>query len=152
MRPAEGERDYLATCFAGDLLVGRISVALHDSAIMIEQLQGVDGPATRSVAVGNSGRITPTPGSIVTGNGPEVSFLGAPATRIEHRHHGLVDCDLGGVEDELTKPKINRHELGGRIAYPERQDCTLNVEALGEQHLGLPVERQMPRIFGDQDI
>jgi hypothetical protein len=39
------------------------------------------------------------------------------------------------------KPKVERLELGGRISHPECQDRALDVEALREQHLGLPIER-----------
>ena len=44
-----------------------------------------------SVVVGDGRRITPAPGPVVTGNGPEVSFLGASEAGIEHRNHGLVN-------------------------------------------------------------
>ena len=132
------------------VLVGRISVALHDAAIAIEQLERVDRAATGSVAVGDRRRIGPAPGPVVAGDGPEVSLLGAAAAGIEHRRHRLVDRDLAGGQNELAQPKIERLELGGRIAHPERQDRALDVEALGEQHLGLPIERQMPGVFGDQ--
>src|SRR5271165_5475109 len=120
MRPAKGERNRPAASCFGDVLIGRISIALHDASIMIEQLQSMHGAATRSVAVGNGGRIAPAPRAIVAGDGPEVSLLGAATAGIEHRHHRLVDCDLGGGEDELAQAKVKRHELGGRIAHPER--------------------------------
>jgi hypothetical protein len=43
-----------------------------------------------------------------------------------------------------------RLELSRRIAHLERQDRTLDVETLGEQHLGLAIEREMLAVFGDQ--
>src|SRR5215472_13207551 len=46
-----------------------------------------------------------------------------------------------------SRRNIDRLELGGRIAHPDR---AREVEALGGQHLGLPVERQVPSVFGDQ--
>ncbi len=101
----------------------------------------MDRAASRSVGVGDSRRIGPAPGPVVTGDGPEVSFLGAAAARIEHRRHGLIDRDLARGQDELAQPSMKRLELGGRIADPERQDRAFDVEALSEQHLGLPIER-----------
>ena len=139
--PAESERDRLAACCVGNALVGGISVALHDAAIVLEQLQGVNRAATGGVAVGDGRRIRPAPGPVVTSDGPEVSFLSATAAGIEHRRHGLIDRDLARGEDELAQPKVERLELGGRIAHPERQDRAPDVEALREQHLGLPIER-----------
>src|SRR6202047_5249586 len=116
MRPAKGERNRPAASCFGDVLIARVSIALHDATIMIEQLQSMHGAATRRVAVGNSGRIAPAPRPIVAGDGPEVSFLGAATSGIEHRHHRLIDCDLGGGEDELAPAKGKWHELRGRIA------------------------------------
>ena len=149
--PTESERDHLAAGgVVGNVLVGGIAVALHDAAIVFEQLQGVDRAATGSVAVGDGGRVGSAPGSVITGDRPEVSLLGAATAGIEHRRHGLIDRDLARGQYELAHPKINRHQLGGRIADPERQDRALDVEALGEQHLSLTIERQMPGVFGDQ--
>src|SRR6266571_2663016 len=140
-RWAQQKASVIAACCVGNALVGGISVALHDAAIVLEQLEGVDRAATRSVAVGDGRRVRPAPRPVVTGDGPEVSFLGAAAAGIEHWRHGLIDRDLARGQNEFAQPKIERLELGGRIAYPERQDRALDVEALREQHLGLPIER-----------
>ena len=43
-------------------------------------------------------------------------------------------------------------KLRGGIAHPERQHGALDVDALRQQHLGLPMERQMPGIFGNQHV
>src|SRR3984893_10034428 len=85
MRPAEGECDRLAASCIGDVLVGCISIALHDTAVVREQLEGVDCAATWRVAVGGGGRVGPGAGGVITGDRPEVSFLGAAAAGIEHR-------------------------------------------------------------------
>ena len=69
---------------------------------------------------------------------------------VEHRRHRLIDRDLARGEDEFTQPQIDRSEFGGRVAHPERQDRPFDVETLGEQHLGLAIERQMPSVFGNQ--
>jgi hypothetical protein len=49
-----------------------------------------------------------------------------------------------------AQPQVERREFGRGVSHPERQDRSLDVEALRGQHLGLPVERQMPGVFGDQ--
>jgi hypothetical protein len=48
-----------------------------------------------------------------------------------------------------AQPQIDRLRSGGGVAHPERQDRTLD-EALGGEHLGLLIERQVPGIFGNQ--
>ena len=152
MGPAEGERDRLVGCSVGDGLVSRISIALHDAAIAIEQLERVDRAAPRSIGVGDRRRIGPAPGPVVARDRPEVALLGAAAAGIEHRRHRLVDRDLAGGENDLAQPEHRRPELRRRIADPERQDRALDVDALRPQHLGLPIERQMPGVFGDQHV
>jgi hypothetical protein len=70
-----------------------------------------------SVVVGDGRRITPAPGPVVTGNGPEVSFLGASEAGIEHRNHGLVDsrsCRSRGMSSR------SRRSIGMRLSDPPR--------------------------------
>jgi hypothetical protein len=130
--PAKGERDRLVARSVGNCLVSRIPVALRDAAIVVEQLERVDRAATRSLGVGDRRRIGPAPRPVVTGDGPKISFLGAAAARIEDRGHGLIDRDLARGQDEPAHPKIERLELGSRIADPEPQNRAFDVEALGE--------------------
>jgi hypothetical protein len=128
VRPTERERDRLVACGAGNGLVGGVAVALHDAAIAIEQLEGVGGAATGSVAVGDGRRVGPAPRPVVAGNDPEVSLLGAAAAGIEHRRHRLIDRDLVRGQNELAQPQTDRFELGGRVAHPERQQRAREVE------------------------
>ena len=110
----------------------------------------MDRPATGRIGEGDGRRVRAAPWPIVAGDRPEVALLDAAAARIEHRRLRLVDRDLARGQDEFAKALIDRPEFGGRIADPERQHRALDVEALGGQHLGLPIERQMPSVFGDQ--
>jgi len=112
----------------------------------------MDRAPTRRLGVGDGRRVRRAPGTVVAGDGPEEAFLGAAATGIEHRRRGLVDRDLARGQDELAQPKPEWLELSSRIAHPERQDRALDVDALREQHLGLPMERRMPGVFGNQHV
>jgi transposase-like protein len=152
MGPAERERDRLASGVVGNGLVGGIAVALHDAAIAVEQLERVDGAATGCVGVGHRRRVGPAPGPIVARDRPEEAVLDAATAGIQHRCLGLVDRDLARGQDDLAQSQPQRCELGGGIAHPERQHGALDVDALCKHHLCLPIERQMPGIFGDQYI
>ncbi len=152
MGPAEGKRDRLASGTVGNGLVGGIAVALHDAAIAVEQLERVDGAATWGVGVSHRRRVGPAPGPIVARDRPEEALLGAAAAGLQHRRHGLVDCDLARGQNDLAQPPPQRMKLRGGIAHPERQHGALDVDALRQQHLGLPTEQQMPGIFGDQHV
>jgi hypothetical protein len=69
-RPAESNRDRLSTGRIGKGLVGHVSVALHDAAIVREPFQCVHRAATGSVAVGDGRRIDPTPSAGRPGRWP----------------------------------------------------------------------------------
>jgi hypothetical protein len=108
MGPAESERDRLVRRGVGDGLVSRISIALHDAAIAIEQLDRVHCAATGSVGVGDRRRVGSAPRPIVARDGPEEAFLGAAAAGVEYRRRGLVDRDFAGGQNELAQPKPER--------------------------------------------
>lgn len=64
----------------------------------------------------------------------------------------VVDRDVARGQNGLAQPEPERTKLRGRIADPERQNRALDVDALRQQHLSLPIERQVPGIFGDQHM
>src|SRR2546423_3755918 len=101
MRPTEGKHDRLAAGCIGNGLVGGVSIALHDAAIVIEQLERMNRAAPRSVAVRDGWRVGPAPRPVVPRDGPEVSLFGASAGGIEHRRRGLIDRDLAGGQNEF---------------------------------------------------
>ena len=75
----KGERDGFAEiCCVGNVLVGRVSIALHDAMIGIEQLQRVDGAAARRIGVGDGGRVGSTPGPVIAGDRQKYPFLVRP--------------------------------------------------------------------------
>src|SRR5262245_168760 len=104
-KPSHKPTVFGKVAFSGGLRIG-ITVALHTAA--------------GSIAIGDGRRVSSTPRSVVPGNGPEVSLLGTAAARVEHRRYRLIDRDLARGQNELAQPEIERLELGGRIAHPER--------------------------------
>jgi len=152
--PAEGQ-DYgvPGTAAVSHLLVGRISVALQDTAVAGEQHPRMLGAAPRRVGVDN-GRWAgaAVPGAVVAGNRPEVPGLRAPAAGIEHRSASLIDKQPRRAEQDLTQVPPQRHQLGRGITDPERQHRAVDLDSLRQQDLGLPVEGQVPGVFADQHI
>src|SRR5256885_555616 len=65
MAPAESKRDRCARCRISKGLVRGISIALHDPAVVVEQLERVYGAAPGSVAVCNSRRVRSAPLPVV---------------------------------------------------------------------------------------
>src|SRR3974377_2607983 len=108
--------------------------------------------AAWGIGISGGGRIIPAPRPVVAGNRPEVSLLGLPASRIEHRCRSLVHRNLARAEDQFAHSQVNWREFGSRIAHPERQDGAFDVESLRAENLGLPVEREMPSVFGNRKV
>lgn len=144
--PAEGDGDPVRR----QLLVGGIAVALHDAAIVGEQLVEMLAASPRRVGIDHSRRIGAAPGPVIARDRPEVAGLRLTTPRIEHRHRRLIDRQFGGGEEIGLEPFVKRHQLRRCITDPERQCRAVEIEALGGQHFGLAVQRKVPAIFGHQ--
>ena len=103
-----------------DLLIGRVAVALQDPAVAAKQRVGVRVPSARRVVVNHRRRIAAAPWAIVTGDRPEVTLFGPPATRIEHRDDGLIGEYPCRDQHHLTQPRHHRGDLRRGVAHPER--------------------------------
>src|SRR5215472_3618929 len=88
------------------LLVRGIAVALHDAAIVCEQLLEMLAASPRRVGIGDSRRVGSAPGPVITRDRPEVAGLGLAAPGIEHRHRRLIDGQFGGGEESGLEPFI----------------------------------------------
>src|SRR6185437_15478077 len=87
MAPAEGQTYFTPL---GQHLVASVAVYLQDTAKAGEMGDRLRGLAVRGIDIGHAGRIAATPGSVVPGIGPELTGLGPPPSRIEHRCRRLV--------------------------------------------------------------
>ena len=90
-----------------------------------------------SVLVGKYGWHLPL--TIIACDRPEVTGLGLTAPGIEHWHRRLIDSAFDGGEQFGLEPFVQRHQLGRRIADPERQRRAVEIEPLCGQHFGLAV-------------
>ena len=83
---------------------------------------------------------------------PELTDLGAPASRIEHRHRRLV------AEQPLKSmhgPQLQIVEAFGhpcRAPHPARQRLTVHDDAVPRQDLRLTIERRLPSVLGRSDV
>jgi hypothetical protein len=142
--PAKGQRcGRLGRFGAGELLVGPVAIALQDAAVAAEQRVGVDMTPARRVAVNHRGWLASAPWAIVARNRPEVSLFGPTATRIEHRHDGLVGEDPCRGEHHLAQPRHHWGNFRRGVPHPERQGGPLEDDALPRQDLRLAIQRQM---------
>ena len=152
MRPAEGERHRAAVARRiGQLLVDGVAVALDDAGIPRQQSDRVHAASPGRIGVDHTRGIGPAPWAIISRDRPEVAGLGPAAARIEDRSPRLVDRDLGGAEQELLHPQIDRPELRRRDADPEGQRGAIDRQALQLHDLRLTVERIVPGEFVDHD-
>jgi hypothetical protein len=105
-----------------------------------------------SVDIDDARRIGPAPGAIVAGISPELAGLGAPAPGVEHRRRRLVGEQLGGRLERDQHAIIDRSQQPGGAADPIRQGGAIEIDALAGVDLGLPVQRQMIGVFGDENL
>jgi hypothetical protein len=104
------------------------------AARAVEQLQRMHRAAAGRVGEGDGRRIGSAPGSIVSGDRPEVSLLDPAAAGIEHRRLRLVDRDLAGVEIGPTRCEdrsIGSSRRKWRKIAPRR---TLKRHRLAKRH------------------
>ena len=106
--------------------------------------------SARRIRIDDSRRAGSAPGPVIARNRPEVTSLRLTAPGIENRHRRLVDGEFGGGQEIGLEPLVQRHQFRRRIADPEGQCRAVEVDALGGQHFGLAIQRQVPAIFGHQ--
>jgi hypothetical protein len=129
--PAERERDgRIGGLGSGELLVGRVAVALEDAAVAAEQSVGVGVSAARRVAVDHGRRLIAGPRPIVARNRPEVPLLGFAPARVQHWHDGLISEDPCRSQHHLAQPGYHGGNLGRGIPHPEGQRGPLDDHTL----------------------
>ena len=107
--------------------------------------------SSRRVGEGHPGWIIAIPWSVVAGERPEVAFLHLTSAGVEYRGRGLVHEQLGGIAQIVEQAIVNRGQLIGRFANPRGQSRAIQVDPLTAVNLGLPIERQVVRVFADDD-
>lgn len=81
---------------------------------------------------------------IIDTMGPELIKADLAASRIDHRHPGLVNMDPALTVDERQLPVVKSLEPPGCTLDPAHRRRAVEREAVTCQHLGLPVDRQIP--------
>lgn len=87
MAPAEGELNIIAL---GQCPVSGIAIDLQDAGEAVEMGPRPLGFTVGGIDIGDTGRIAPAPGPVITSIGPQLACLGSPAAWIENRRRGLV--------------------------------------------------------------
>ena len=103
------------------------------------------------VDIGDAGRLRTAPGPVVAGVGPELASLGFASARIEHRRPCLVGEEFDRGLQDLEQELVHETQREGGAARPVGQRRAIEFDALAAIDLGLPVERQMVGVFGDDD-
>jgi hypothetical protein len=106
--------------------------------------------AIGSIDIGDYRRIAAAPGPVIAGIGPQLAGLGPPAPRIEHRGGGLVGEEPLGSSQPFEDMVAQGSQVPGRSSDPVGQCRTVEPDALPGVDLGLPVQRQVIGVLGDQ--
>ena len=83
---------------------------------------------------------------------PELTAFGAPASRIEDRHRGLIGEHAGPGEDGRQLAVIERLQPPCGPLHPQCQGRAVEAHALTGKDLSLPVQRDVPRELGHRDM
>ena len=110
------------------------------------------GFAVGRVDIGHAGRVPSTPGPIVPRVGPQLAGLGPPASGIEHRRRRLVGEQLLRTLELREQPLVHRAQQEGGAPNPIGQGRAIERDALPRVDLGLPVQRKVIGVFGDQHL
>ncbi len=104
------------------------------------------------VHVGDCRWIGSAPRPVIAGDGPQVTCLGLAATGIKDGAACLVGEELGGAFQDRDQPLVHGPQLERREADPMGERGTIDVDPFGCHHLRLAVQRQVPRVFADDDV
>ena len=107
------------------------------------------GPAAGSEHVHHGRRCRALPGSVVHGVRPELALAGSPSSLFEHRQRSFIAEHAREAVDRLQLQVIQPFEPPRGAIDPVHQRRTVEVDAVASKHLGLPVERHVPRELGD---
>jgi hypothetical protein len=112
----------------------------------------MNATATGSIGEGDARRRTTIPWAIIPRQRPEVSGLGFARAGIENRRTGLVHEQVGRALQVGDQCIEHGAQFERRSPDPVGKCGAVEINALTAHDLGLPIERQMIGIFGDQHM
>jgi hypothetical protein len=113
---------------------------------------GPRGLAIGGIDIGDHRRITATPWPIIAGIGPDLAGLRSLAPGIEHGSGGLVGKQPLGSSQSLEDVVAQGAQIPRCASDPVCKGGAVKLDVLPGIDLGLPVERQVIGILGDQHL
>jgi hypothetical protein len=150
MCPTEREPDLLAP--PGECSIATIAIDLQDACKITEMGLRSLRLAIGSIDIGDHRRIVAAPGSIIAGIGPELAGLGPSASRVEHGGRCLVGEEPCRSSQPFQHMIAQRTQIPGRPANPVSQRRAIQLDTLPGINLGLPIQRQVICVLGDQHM
>src|SRR5215210_9503085 len=129
---------------AGQPLVAAVPIDLENAGEALDLRGEIRHRASLGIDVSDRGRGRTAPRTIINGMAPELAALGAPASRIENRHRGLIGEHAGPGEDERQLAFIERLQPPRGTLHPQRQGRAVEAHALTLEDLSLPIEWDVP--------
>ena len=118
----------------------------------LEKPLGVASTAAGRIEKHHPGRIRTGPGTLVTGQSPQISRLRLAPARVQHRRTGLVHEQMPGLFQVPDEPVHHRSEVKRGLANPVGERGAVQVHPRAGVDLRLTVERQVVRILGNQHL
>src|SRR4051812_24221800 len=146
------ERELDVGTTAGQPLVAPVPIDVENTFEALNLGREVRHRASVGIDVSDRGRGRTAPRAIINGMAPELTAFGAPASRIEDRHRGLVGEHAGPGEDDRQLAVIERLQPPRSPLHPQRQGRAVEAHALTGKDLSLPIQRDVPGELGDRDM
>ena len=141
---------YPARC--DQAVVSGVAVDLQDAAKTLQDPFGMLPAPTGGIGEDHTRWRRPAPRSVIAGQRPEVSRLGLSRPWVEDWGARLVHEELGGPLQVRHQRVMDREEFIGGTPNPIRKGGAVKFDTLTAVDLGLPVERQVIRVFADQHM
>src|SRR3954451_13795001 len=149
------ERELDLGMTAGQPLVAAVPIDLENTFEALDLGGEIRHRASLGIDVSDRGRGRTAPRTVINGMAPELTAFGAPASRIEDRHRGLIAEHARPGEDGRQLAIVERLQPPRGSLHPQRQGRAVEAHALTLEDLSLPIQRDVPgeleyRDMGDE--
>src|SRR3954451_13847341 len=139
MGQTECELDVRMT--AGQPLVASVPIHLENTCEALDLGGEIRHRASLGIDVSDRGRGRTAPRTVINSMAPELTAFGAPASRIEDRHRGLIGEHAGPGEDDRQQTFREWFQPQRASLHPELEGGAVEGRALTLKDLSLPIQR-----------
>lgn len=135
-----------------EMMKSAVGISLHGSCIMRKMLSRMFSLAVGRVSEPHGSRRIVAGGSVVPHIGPKASGFRLAVARRQHRNRCIVCMNFVGRQHMLAQRIHQGIEQFTGCANPVGQRGTIEIDSFPYINLGLPIERAVVGILGNQHM